>query len=84
MPTKQPTSPPLPRIRVCIMGDHPWNENFGWIEPKDGGYETIMVLGAPPTMYKINLDNGESCFAERKHIKRIEQPTSPPPPRKRR
>jgi len=78
---KSQPCPPQP-IRVVIIGDHPWADNFGWIEPSPEGVATISVMGTP--MVKVRLDRGEECYAEKKHLRKIERPVSPSPPRIRR
>lgn len=63
----------VPRIRVLITGDHSWEGHTGWIEPVDGKYDMIQVLGLPPTLYKVTLDNGHQCYAARAYMQTIRQ-----------
>ena len=65
--------PNRPPIRVEIIGDHPWAGMMGWIEPVNGRYKKIRIMGAPPVMYKVKLDNGHYCFASRKQMVRLKK-----------
>lgn len=82
MGSKKPEPPPAQRIRVAIVGDHPWAENFGWVESVEPGKFLVLKVFLED-LVKVTLDNGHECYAGKQHLKIVERPTSPPQPRKR-
>lgn len=53
------------RFRVAIVGDHAWADHSGWC---DG-----VTAGSRGLRYRVALDNGRHCFAEERHLHRLDQ-----------
>ena len=73
MNARKPEPSPAKPIRVRIVGNHPWAGNAGWIRPDaDGKFRICNVLGSGPDMLKVTVDNGQECYAEKRHLRTID------------